>query len=68
VDSLLPSILIFIVSLAVLLKSSDWFVDAAEKIGLSFGVPPFIIGVTVVAFGTSLPELATSISAVFSGS
>lgn len=67
-DSLLPSILIFIVCLAVLLKSSDWFVDAAEKIGLSFGVPPFIIGVTVVAFGTSLPELATSISAVLSGS
>jgi cation:H+ antiporter len=61
-------ILVFIISIGVLLKASDWFVDSAEKIGLSFGVSPFIIGVTIVAFGTSLPELATSISAVLSGS
>lgn len=60
-------ILIFIVSLIVLLKSSDFFVDSAEKIGLSFGVSPFVIGVTIVAFGTSLPELATSIISVFQG-
>ncbi len=56
--------LIFVVSLAVLLIGSDWFIDSAEKIGLSFGISPFIIGVTIVAFGTSLPELATSIAAV----
>jgi len=55
------------VSLAVLLVASDWFVDAAEKIGLSWGISPFIIGVTIVAFGTSLPELATSIVSVRSG-
>lgn len=66
--AIFPYIILFVISLAVLLKASDWFVDAAEKIGLSFGVSPFIIGVTVVAFGTSLPELATSISAVLSGS
>ena len=41
--------------------------DSAEKIGLSLGIPSFIIGVTIVAFGTSLPELATSIASVFSG-
>lgn len=58
---------IFIVSLAVLLKASDWFINAAEEIGLSFGIPPFLVGITIVAFGTSLPELATSIAAVFSG-
>lgn len=66
--TILTLILLFVVSLAALLKASDWFVDAAEKIGLSFGISPFIIGVTVVAFGTSLPELATSISAVLSES
>lgn len=66
--AIFPFIILFVISLAVLLKASDWFVDAAEKIGLSFGVSPFIIGVTVVAFGTSLPELATSVSAVLSGS
>ncbi|MEL6970739.1 MAG: calcium/sodium antiporter [Bacteroidota bacterium] len=58
---------IFIASLATLLKASDWFVDSAEAIGLSLGISPFIIGVTIVAFGTSLPELATSIASVFAG-
>jgi cation:H+ antiporter len=56
--------LLFIVSLSVLLKASDWFIDSAERIGLSLGISPFIIGVTIVAFGTSLPELAASIVAV----
>jgi len=42
-------------------------VEAAEKIGLSMGIPPFIIGVTIVAFGTSLPELISSIEAVLIG-
>ncbi|MCB0663426.1 MAG: calcium/sodium antiporter, partial [Saprospiraceae bacterium] len=58
---------LFIVSLAVLLKASDWFIDAAELIGLSFGISPYIIGVTIIAFGTSLPELATSIASVYAG-
>jgi cation:H+ antiporter len=58
---------IFVVSLFVLLRASDWFVDAAETIGLSLGIPHFIIGLTIIAFGTSLPELATSIAAVISG-
>ncbi len=65
---LLINIGIFAISLAALLKASDWFVAAAERIGLSLGISPFIIGVTIVAFGTSLPELATSIAAVHSGS
>lgn len=65
---LLVNIIIFAVSLGALLKASDWFVSAAERIGLSLGISPFIIGVTIVAFGTSLPELATSIAAIFSGS
>ena len=58
---------IFVVSLAALLKGSDWFIDSAEEIGLSFGISPFIIGLTIVAFGTSLPELATSVSSVLQG-
>ena len=60
-------VLIFAVALFFLLKSSDFFVEKAEKIGLGFGISPFVIGVTIVAFGTSLPELATSIVAVMSG-
>lgn len=59
---------LFVVSLGVLLFASDKFVGAAEKIGLHFGISPLIIGLTIVAFGTSLPELSTSIAAVFAGS
>ncbi len=59
---------VFALSLTALVKASDWFVESAEKIGLAIGIPPFIIGVTIVAFGTSLPELAASIAAVWSGS
>jgi len=66
--SLIVSIIIFLVSMAVLIKASDWFVNGAETIGLSLGVSPFVIGVTLVAFGTSLPELAASIAAVIAGS
>lgn len=61
-------ILIFIVSLTVLLFASDKFVDSSEKIGMALGIPSFVVGVTIVAFGTSLPELATSIVSVYSGS
>ncbi len=57
----------FVLSLAALLKGSDWLIESAERIGLSAGISPFIIGITIVAFGTSLPELATSIVAVLEG-
>ena len=57
-------ILIFLVSLFVLVKSSDYFTIAAERIGLHFKIPPFIIGVTIVAVGTSIPELVISIFSV----
>lgn len=59
---------VFVVSLAFLVKSSDAFTGAAERIGLSKGVSPFVIGITVVALGTSLPELMSSILAVIQGS
>ncbi len=60
--------LVFAASLAVLVKSSDFFTDAAEKIGLLLGLPSFIIGVTIVAIGTSIPELVSSLVAVAEGS
>ncbi len=61
-------IVVFIISLAVLIKASDYFTEASEKLGIHFGIPAFIVGVTIVAFGTSLPELVSSIIAVFAGS
>jgi cation:H+ antiporter len=56
--------ILFVVALAVLIKSADYFTNTAERIGLHFKISPFIIGVTIIALGTSLPEIATSIMAV----
>jgi len=64
---LLLWIIIFIVSLAVLVKGADWLLGSAEKIGLALGLSPFIIGVTIVGVGTSFPELISSLVAVFKG-
>lgn len=61
-------IVIFIVSLFILIKASDHFTYSAEKIGTFFGLPAFIVGVTIVAIGTSLPELVSSIVAVLNDS
>jgi cation:H+ antiporter len=60
-------IVVFIVSLFVLVKGADWLLVSAEKIGLKIGMSPFVIGVTIVAFGTSLPELISSFVAVSQG-
>jgi cation:H+ antiporter len=60
--------LVFLTSLAVLAKASDIFTDSAERIGIGFGVSPFIIGVTIISVGTSAPELVSSILAVLKGS
>jgi len=57
-------IIILIVSLFALVKASDYFTESAEKIGVTIGISQFIIGVTIVAIGTSLPELVSSIFAV----
>ncbi|MEL6937142.1 MAG: calcium/sodium antiporter [Cyanobacteria bacterium J06636_28] len=66
-DSLPVLLLIFVVGLATLVKASDFFTDAAEKIGLAIGLPPFIVGVTIVSMGTSLPELLSSLLGIFQG-
>ncbi|RLC34693.1 MAG: sodium:calcium antiporter [Candidatus Nealsonbacteria bacterium] len=58
---------VFIISLFFLVKGADWFVESSEKLGLIMGLSPFIVGVTIVALGTSLPELVTGISAVLKG-
>ena len=59
---------VFVISLFTLIKASDFFTNAAEKMGLFFGLSPFIIGVTIVSIGTSLPELISSILAALKDS
>lgn len=58
------AIAIFVASLFVLVKGADWLLESSEKIGLRAGLSHFIIGVTIVAFGTSLPELVSGLFAV----
>ncbi|RMI09299.1 MAG: sodium:calcium antiporter, partial [Calditrichaeota bacterium] len=58
---------LFVISLAVLLKSAHHFTLSAEHIGLMFGAPPFVIGLTIISMGTSLPELLSSLVAVMEG-
>lgn len=65
---MISPLILFVVSLILLIYSSNKFIDSSEKVGLSLGISPFIIGVTIVAFGTSLPELATSVISVIEGS
>jgi len=55
--------LIFVISLAVLIWGSDMLIEQSEKIALRFGISEYVIGATLVAVGTSLPEMAASITA-----
>jgi cation:H+ antiporter len=61
-------ILIFIVSMGALIYGADYIIEQSEKIALHFNISPFIIGATLVALGTSLPEMAVSMSASAKGS
>ena len=55
--------LLLIVGFILLIKGADMFVDGASNIAKSFNIPTIIIGLTLVAFGTSAPEAAVSIAA-----
>lgn len=61
------NILILIVGLCLLVLGSRWFVEAAITMARSLGVSELVIGLTIVAAGTSLPEVATSIMAAIRG-
>lgn len=56
---------LLLVGVAALTKGADWFVDGGVGLARSAGVSEQLIGVTVIAFGTSLPELVTSMVAAF---
>lgn len=64
---LLLNAVLLVVGFVLLIKGADAFVDGASEVSRRLKIPPVIVGLTVVAFGTSLPELAVSVSAAFSG-
>ena len=61
-------IIVFLIALFILSKSADYLTDSAIIISKYIGISDMIIGATIVSLGTSLPEFATTISALLSGS
>lgn len=59
--------LLILVGFVGLVLGGDWLVDGSSKLAKSLGVPSLIIGLTIVAFGTSSPELAVSLQAALNG-
>ncbi len=60
--------IIFVVSMGVLILGAEFIIQQSEKIALHFGISHFVIGATLIALGTSLPEMAVSMSASMAGS
>ena len=59
---MLQQVLMFLAGLAVLVVGADVLVRGASRLAVSFGVSPLVVGLTVVAFGTSAPERAGSVA------
>ena len=64
---ILLQVLLLAVGFVLLIKGADWFVDGSSGIATKFGIPQLVIGLTIVAMGTSAPEAAVSISAALKG-
>lgn len=62
------SIILLIIGFVILIKGADIFVDGASGIASNFKVPKMLIGLTIVAFGTSAPEFAVSVKSLLSNS
>lgn len=61
------SIILLVIGLVLLIKCADMFVDGCSNVARAFGIPKLIIGLTIVAFGTSAPEAAVSVTSSLNG-
>lgn len=68
IESIWVAIPALLIGFVFLVKGADWFVDGAAGIAEKLRVPTLIVGLTIVSFGTSAPELATSIISSMQGS
>lgn len=64
---ILISAIVLIIGFVLLIKGADFFVEGSSSVAKKFNVPSLIIGMTIVAMGTSLPELAVSVTASMTG-
>ena len=65
--SVLAQILLLVCGFVVLIKGADFFVDGASAVATHFKIPKILIGLTIVAFGTSAPEFAVSVQSLLRG-
>jgi len=65
--NLIIQIGLLIIGFTMLVKGADYFVDGAAGIATKFGIPQLVVGLTIVALGTSLPELVASVTAAKKG-
>ena len=64
---ILLQVFLLCIGFVMLVKGADWFVDGASGIATKFKIPQIVIGLTIVAMGTSAPEAAVSIAAALKG-
>lgn len=64
---MLIQLLLLALGLVILVLGADWLVRGASRLALSFGISPLVIGLTIVAFGTSAPEMAVSVKSAWVG-
>jgi len=65
---MLLNVILLVVGFVILIKGADFFVEGASSIAGNFKVPKILIGLTIVALGTSAPEFAVSVKSILSGS
>lgn len=65
---MLINLLLLVFGFVILIKGADWFVDGASAVAGNFKISKMLIGLTIVAFGTSAPEFAVSVKSLISGS
>lgn len=65
--NIIIQLLILVVGFIMLVKGADWFVEGASGLARKLGIPQLVVGLTIVAMGTSAPEAAVSITAALKG-
>ena len=65
---ILTHIIVFFIGLALLVKGADYLIKSAAAMARTLGVSEFVIGLTLVALGTSVPELASAVAAAIKNS
>ena len=64
---ILFDLFLVVIGFVLLIKGSDYFVEGAVAVAVQLGIPEIIVGLTIVAFGTSAPEAAVSIQSALTG-